>query len=309
MEMYCYNYSTEGSSVVGDMKSMRSTLVYGSSQSDVYNWMSDSLKPLDFEKCTIIEVKFKGFRKEFYLNLKNIVLKSGQLVVVEGNMSGYDVGHVSLTGELVRLQLKKKKVRTGDVVKEFYHIANAADITQWKQAKELELYTLLKARVLVKNLNLLMKLTDVDYQADLSKATFYYTAEGRVDYRVLIKHLSQAFGVRIEMRQIGLREEANRIGDIGPCGSHICCHTWSTNFKTEAPFAASHKKKSRWQGNRFECYIKDESPNISSAKRNEGANKTLGNRKALVAKSLLYPDVVGQDSITRFDAKEETDKK
>jgi hypothetical protein len=303
------NYSTEGSSIPRGFKSMGSSLMYGSSQSDVYDWLSDIFIPPAFKVCTIIEIKFKGSRKEFYLNLKNIDLKRGQLVVVEGNMGGYDVGHVSLTGELVRLQLKKKKVRTEDVVKKLYRSANSADITKWKLAKELELYTLRKARVLVKNLDLLMKLTDVDYQGDISKATFYYTAEGRVDYRMLIKHLSEAFRVRIEMRQIGMREEANRIGDIGPCGSYTCCHTWSSNFKTDFPFAASHKKKSRWEGNKFECYIKDENLNNSGTKWNDLTDKTPGRNKAIVAKSLSYPDVVGQDSITRFDTKAEKGEK
>jgi cell fate regulator YaaT (PSP1 superfamily) len=298
------NYSTEGSSIPRGFKSRGSSLVYGSSQSDVYDWLSDVFIPPTFKVCTIIEIKFKGSRKEFYLNLKNIDLKSGQLVVVEGNMGGYDVGHVSLTGELVRLQLKKKNVRAEDVVKKLYRSANSADITQWKLAKELELYTLRKARVLVKELDLFMKLTDVDYQGDISKATFYYTAEGRVDYRVLIKHLYEAFRVRIEMRQIGMREEANRIGDIGPCGSYVCCRIWSTNFKTDFPFSARHKKKPRWQGNRFDCYIKEESLNSSGIKWNDLIDKTQGRNKAIVVKSLTYPDVVGQDSITRFDTKE-----
>jgi cell fate regulator YaaT (PSP1 superfamily) len=298
------NYSTEGSSIPRGFKSRGSSLVYGSSQSDVYDWLSEIFIPPAFKVCTIIEIKFKGSRKEFYLNLKNIDLKSGQLVVVEGNMGGYDVGHVSLTGELVRLQLKKKNVRAEDVVKKLYRSANSADITQWKLAKELELYTLRKARVLVKELDLFMKLTDVDYQGDISKATFYYTAEGRVDYRVLIKHLYEAFRVRIEMRQIGMREEANRIGDIGPCGSYVCCRIWSTNFKTDFPFSARHKKKPRWQGNRFDCYIKEESLNSSGIKWNDLIDKTQGRNKGIVVKSLTYPDVVGQDSITRFDTKE-----
>jgi hypothetical protein len=299
-----YNYSTEGFSVPGGFKNNGSRLAYGSSQSDVYDWLSDIIMPPGFKVCNIIEIKFKGSRKEFYLNLQNTNFKSGELVVVEGNMGGHDVGHVSLTGELVRLQLKKKNVRTEDVVKKLYRSANPADVIKWRLAKELELDTLHKSRVLAKELGLSMKLTDVDYQGDKSKATIYYTAKGRVDYRVLIKHLSAAFHVRIEMRQIGMREEASRIGDIGPCGSYVCCHTWSTNFKTDTPFVTSYKKKSRWEGNKFECYIKDETLNKNGDKLDNLKDEAKNNNKDLVTKVLFYENVVGQDSITRFDNKD-----
>ena len=133
------NYSTEASSVPGGFKSNGPCLTYGCSKSDVYNWLADIAMPPDYKVCNIIEIKFKGSRKEFYLNAQNIYLKSGELVVVEGNMGGYDVGHVSLTGELVRMQLKKKNVRTEDVVKKIYRRATPADVTKWKLAKEMEL--------------------------------------------------------------------------------------------------------------------------------------------------------------------------
>jgi hypothetical protein len=298
------NYSTEGSSVPQGFKSKDSCLTYGSSHSDVYDWMSDIVMPPDYKVCKIIEIKFKGSRKEFYLNHQNIYFKNGELAVVEGTLGGYDVGHVSLTGELVRIQLRKKNVRTEEVVKKIYRIANPADVAKWKLAKELELEALHKARVLAKELGISMKLTDVDYQGDTSKATFYYTAQGRVDYRELIKDLSKAFHIRIEMRQIGIREEASRIGDIGPCGSYMCCHTWSTNFKTDSPFVTSYKKKPRWEGNKFECYIEDETLNKNAAKLDDLKDKTQGRNKALVDKPLFYANVVGQDSITRFDNKD-----
>ena len=159
-------YSTEGSSVPKSFKSNGSSFMYGSSQSDAYDWLSDIVMPPDYKVCNIIEIKFKGSRKEFYLNLQNIDLKNGELVAVEGNMGGYDVGHVSLTGELVRMQLRKKNVRTEEVVKKIYRRATPVDVNKWKLAKEMELDTLYKARGIAKELGLSMKLTDVDYQGD-----------------------------------------------------------------------------------------------------------------------------------------------
>jgi len=300
------NYSTEGSSVSGGVKSKGWYLMYGCSQSDVYDWMADIVTPPNYKVCNIVEIKFKGSRKDFYLNLQNIDIKIGELVAVEGNMGGHDVGHVSLTGELVRMQLRKKNVRTEEVVKKIYRRATPVDVTKWKLAKEMELDTLYKARGLVKELGSSMKLTDVDYQGDTSKATFYYTAEGRVDYRELIKYLSKAFHIRIEMRQIGIREEANRIGDIGPCGSYLCCHTWSTNFKTNSPFATQYPNVSKRGSYKFDCYIKDETLNKDGSKLDDLKDKT---QKKIVSKVFFYENVVGQDSITRFDTKTNKRKK
>jgi hypothetical protein len=303
------DYSTESSAVIKDFKSSGSSFMYGSSQSDVYDWLSDIVMPPDFEVCNIIEIKFKGSRKDFYLNLKSIDLKIGEIVVVEGNMGGYDVGHVSLKGELVHIQLRKKNLRTEEIVKKIYRRATPVDVTKWKLAKEMELDTLYKARGLVKALGLSMKLTDVDYQGDKYKATFYYTAEGRVDYRELIKHFYKTFYIRIEMRQIGMREEANRIGDIGPCGSYVCCHTWSTNFKTDYPFATRYQNILNREGSKVQCYINDETLNKDGSKLDDLKDKTQKNTKDLVAKPLFYENGVGQDSITRFDNKEKKAKK
>jgi len=304
-----HNYSTEGSSIPVGFKSNGLCLTYGRSQSDVYDWLADIVMPPDYKVCNIIEIKFKGSRKEFYLNLQNTDLKNGELVVVEGTICGYDVGHVSLTGELVRMQLKKKNVRTEDIVKKIYRRATPNDVTNWKLAKEMELDTLYKARVLAKELGLSMKLTDVDYQGDKSKATFYYTAEERVDFRELIQQLSEAFRIRIEMRQIGMREEANRIGGIGPCGSYLCCQTWSTNFKTDSSFAIRHQNIYRRQGNKFECYIKDESENKQLIKSDDLKDKAQERNKSIVARALFNQNVVGQDSIIRFDTESSKRKK
>jgi cell fate regulator YaaT (PSP1 superfamily) len=229
--------------------------------------------PANYDVCNIVEVKFKGSRKEFYVNLTNIALKNGELVVVEVNKNGHDVGHVSLTGELVRVQLKKKNVRAKQISKKIYRLASYTDVLTWKMAKKLELETLYKARFLARELGLSMKLTDVDYQGDQTKATFYYTAEGRVDYRELIKQFFTVFGVKIEMCQIGIREEENRIGDIGPCGSYICCHNWSTNFKTNYPFNPRSEKTTNREINKFNCYIKDETLDSDGTKLDDLKNK------------------------------------
>jgi len=302
-------FSTEGSFIPKASKSIVSGQEYGQSQTDVYNWLSDIVMPANYDVCNIVEVKFKGSRKEFYINLTNTTLKNGELVVVAGNKGGYDVGYVSLTGELVRMQLKKKNIRSKNVLKKIYRRANCADVTKWKSAKDLELNTLHKARILSKELGLSMKLTDVDYQGDRTKATFYYTAEGRIDYRELIKILFGAFSVQIEMRQIGIREEANRIGDIGPCGSHICCHNWSTNFKTNYPFASRSEKAFNKAVNKFNCYIKDETLDSDGNKLDVVKKENPRRNSNKVNSSLLYTNIVGQDSITRFDGKKKVKKK
>ncbi|HZY37980.1 MAG TPA: regulatory iron-sulfur-containing complex subunit RicT, partial [Mucilaginibacter sp.] len=187
---------------------------------------------------------FKGSRKEFYLNNDNIYLEAGELVAVETTTGGYDVGHVSITGELVRMQMVKRRVRETDVAKKIYRKATPADVDKWKMAKDLEWETMHRSRKLALELNLSMKLSDVDYQGDKTKATFYYTAEGRVDFRELIKKMAEAFRIRIEMRQIGMRQEASRLGGIGSCGRELCCSTWLTDFKTVSTSAARYQNLS-----------------------------------------------------------------
>lgn len=200
--------------------------------------------PANYKPFNIVEVKFKGSRKDFYLNSDNIYLEAGELVAVETATGGYDVGHVSLTGELVRLQMAKRKVRDTDVSKKIYRKATPQDVEKWKAAKELEWETMHRSRKLALDLNLQMKLSDVDYQGDKTKATFYYTAEGRVDFRELIKKMAEAFRIRIEMRQIGMRQEASRLGGIGSCGRELCCSTWLTDFKTVSTAAARYQNLS-----------------------------------------------------------------
>ncbi len=200
--------------------------------------------PTNYKPFGIIEVKFKGSRKEFFLNHENIYLEAGELVVVEAATGGYDVGHVSITGELVRMQMVKRRVKEAEVVKKIYRRATVADVEKWKMAKDLEWETMHKSRTLALELNLSMKLSDVDYQGDKTKATFYYTAEGRVDFRELIKKMAETFRIRIEMRQIGMRQEASRLGGIGSCGRELCCSTWLTDFKTVSTSAARYQNLS-----------------------------------------------------------------
>jgi len=200
--------------------------------------------PSNYKPFNIVEIKFKGSRKDFYLNNDNIYLESGELVAVETTTGGYDIGHVSVTGELVRMQMLKRRVKEEEVVKKIYRKATPTDVEKWKAAKDLEWETMHRSRKLALELGLSMKISDVDYQGDKSKATFYYTAEGRVDFRELIKRMAESFRIRIEMRQIGMRQEASRLGGIGSCGRELCCSTWLTDFKTVSTSAARYQNLS-----------------------------------------------------------------
>jgi len=242
--MGCGSCSTGGGCSPAGCKSNGSCLTNGCSKLDVYDWLANMDMPANYKPFNIVEVKFKGSRKEFYLNNDNIYLEAGELVAVETASGGYDVGHVSITGELVRMQMVKRRVRETDVVKKIYRRATPADVDKWKAAKDMEWETMHRSRKLALELNLSMKLSDVDYQGDKTKATFYYTAEGRVDFRELIKKMAEAFRIRIEMRQIGMRQEASRLGGIGSCGRELCCSTWLTDFKTVSTSAARYQNLS-----------------------------------------------------------------
>jgi len=211
---------------------------------EVYDWLSNLDMPSNYIPFKVVEVKFKGARKEFFVNTDNIYLEIGELVAVEGPTGGYDIGHVSLTGELVRMQMKRRKTHLDQVTRKIYRKATEADVDKWKLAKDLEWETMHKARTLALELRLSMKISDVDYQGDKTKATFFYTAEGRVDFRDLIKKMAETFRIRIEMRQIGMRQEAGRLGGIGSCGRELCCSTWLTNFKTVSTAAARYQNLS-----------------------------------------------------------------
>src|ERR1700748_1471615 len=241
--MGCGSCSTGGCTPAG-CKSNGSCLTNGCSKLDVYDWLSNMDMPANYKPFSINEVKFKGSRKDFFINTENIYLEAGERVVVETPTGGFDVGHVSVTGELVRMQMVKHRVNEADVTKKIYRRASPADVDKWKAAKELEWETMHKTRKLALELGLSMKISDVDYQGDKTKATFYYTAEGRVDFRELIKKMAEAFRIRIEMRQIGMRQEASRLGGIGSCGRELCCSTWLTDFKTVSTSAARYQNLS-----------------------------------------------------------------
>lgn len=216
----------------------------GCNKLDVYDWLSDMDLPSNYKPFEIVEVRFKGSRKDFYLNTDGLYLEMGEMVVVEPSTGSFDIGHVSLTGELVRLQLKKNNVDPESVTKKIYRKAHTGDVEKWQSAKDLEWETMHKSRKLALDLGLSMKISDVDYQGDKTKATFYYTAEGRVDFRELIKKMAESFRIRIEMRQIGMRQEASRLGGIGSCGRELCCSTWLTDFKTVSTSAARYQNLS-----------------------------------------------------------------
>jgi len=216
----------------------------GCNKLDVYDWLSHMDMPANYIPFNIVEVRFKGSRKDFYINADHLYLEMGEPVAVETATGGYDIGFVSLTGELVRLQLKKNKVTQEQVEKKIFRKATQNDMDKYQAAKDLEWETMHRARKLALDLGLSMKLSDVDYQGDKTKATFYYTAEGRVDFRELIKKMAEAFRIRIEMRQIGMRQEASRLGGIGSCGRELCCSTWLTDFKTVSTSAARYQNLS-----------------------------------------------------------------
>jgi cell fate regulator YaaT (PSP1 superfamily) len=198
---------------------------------NVFNWLGNISEILPEGMFPVVEVRFKNSRKEFYLNPNKLILYTGDVVVTEAE-TGYDIGTVSATGEIVRLQLRKKEITDTSQLKKILRKAKLQDIQKWKEAQALEYKALIKSRELAQSLNLEMKLIDVEYQGDKTKATFYYTADGRVDFRELIKKLASELKIRIEMRQIGARQESARLGGIGVCGRELCCSTWLTDFRS-----------------------------------------------------------------------------
>lgn len=217
-------------------------LTGGCNKMNVFNWLADMDLPSG-ERFDVVEVRFKNGRKDFFRNSAGLTLHTGDAVVVE-MPTGYHIGHVSLQGELVRLQMHKKKVANNEEIKKIYRIASARDLEKMVEAQNREMPTLYRTREIIRQLNLKMKLSDVEYQADNTKATFYYSADDRVDFRELIKILAAEFKIRVEMRQISLRHEAGRLGGIGVCGRELCCSTWLSDFKNVATSAARYQNLS-----------------------------------------------------------------
>jgi len=217
-------------------------LTGGCNKLNVFDWLSD-MDTQKSDRFDIVEVRFKNGRKAFYRNKGKLDLTTGDSVVIDVP-NGHHIGHVSLQGELVRLQMNKKKVKNDELVRQIYRIASSSDIEKYDKVKNREVSTLFRSREIIQQMKLRMKLTDVEYQADNTKATFYYSAEERVDFRELIKVLAGEFRIRVEMRQISLRQEAGRLGGIGSCGRELCCSTWLTDFKSVSTSAARYQNLS-----------------------------------------------------------------
>ena len=216
----------------------------GCNKLNIFDWLANMELPGGQPAFDVVEVRFKNSRKEFFRNVNNLPLTQGEVIAVEGT-PGHDIGIVSLTGELVKLQLKKKGLAfDSHEIKKVYRKARQPDIDKWKEAQSLETSAMYKARTIALNLKLQMKISDVEYQGDKTKAIFYYTADDRVDFRELIKKLAEEFRVRIEMRQIGARQEASRLGGIGSCGRELCCATWLTDFRSVNTSAARYQQLS-----------------------------------------------------------------
>ncbi|MCB9295921.1 MAG: hypothetical protein H6559_22770 [Lewinellaceae bacterium] len=212
----------------------------GCNRLNTYDWLT-ALDIEDVEPFDIVEVSFKnGARKGFFRNPPHTRAVTGDMVVVESG-NGLDLGRITLSGELVRLQMRKKKAGEDEVLHNVIRQANKRDLDRLAEARELELPTMVRARVIARTLDLEMKIGDVEYQGDKRKATFYYTADGRVDFRELIRHYAKEFRVKIEMRQIGARQESARIGGLGSCGRELCCSTWLTDFKSVTTAAARYQ--------------------------------------------------------------------
>ena len=207
-------------------------------QLNTYDYLADI--PGNAEATDLVEVQFKNTRKGYYHNSNRLPLEKGDIVAVEAT-PGHDIGVVTLTGRLVPLQIKKANLKSEQEIKRVYRKAKPVDMEKYEEAKSREHDTMIRSRQIAKDLGLQMKIGDVEYQGDGNKAIFYYIADGRVDFRQLIKVLSETFHVRIEMKQIGARQEAGRIGGIGPCGRELCCATWMKNFVSVSTGAARYQ--------------------------------------------------------------------
>lgn len=216
----------------------------GSEKLAVFDWLSNMTLPNGQERFNIFEVRFKNGRKHFYRNTDNLTISMGDVVAVESS-PGHDIGLVSLAGELVKVQMKKRNITIdSDEINKIYRKATQKDIDIWQAARDKEEETQRKGREILGCLGLQMKLSDVEYQGDGNKATFYYTAESRVDFRQLIRDFASAFSVRVEMKQVGARQEAARLGGVGSCGRELCCSTWLTDFRKVTTSAARYQQLS-----------------------------------------------------------------
>ena len=242
--MACNSCGTGSDGKPGGCKSNGTCSSDSCNKLTVFDWLANMSLPNGQKPFNCVEVRFKNGRKHYYKNLENLTLSIGDIVATEAS-PGHDVGMVTLTGELVKVQMKKKKIGIdSEDVKKVYRKASQKDIDIWTRSREREEPMKVRARQLAIDLKLKMKISDIEFQGDGSKATFFYTAEERVDFRQLIKEFAKEFNIRIEMRQIGFRQEAARLGGIGSCGRELCCSTWLTDFRSVTTAAARYQQLS-----------------------------------------------------------------
>ena len=241
--MSCSGCSTDSNGTPKGCKNNGTCGSDGCNKMTVFNWLSNMEVVSEKEISNIIEVRFKNGRKEFYKNNEDLSISIGDLVVVKAER-GYDLGHTSLKGGLIQIQMKKKKVDPKKEVLPVLRKATQKDIDVWTKSRDKEEAIKKKSREMAIGLKLKMKISDIEFQGDGSKATFYYTAAGRVDFRQLIREMAREFHTRIEMKQVGLREEAARLGGIGSCGRELCCSTWLNDFRSVTTSAARYQQLS-----------------------------------------------------------------
>jgi len=277
----------------------------------VTDWLSDL--PESIEETDLVEVQFKNTRKVYFHNALHLPLEKGVMVATEAS-PGYDVGEVTLTGKLVLLQMAKYHIDlTRYEIRSVYRLATELDLQRAREAHQREQETMIEARRLAKSLGLEMKIGDVEYQGDGTKAIFYYIADGRVDFRQLIKLYAESFRIRIEMKQIGARQEAGRIGGTGPCGRELCCSTWLTQFTSVGTNAARiqhispNPQKLAGQCAKLKCCLNYEVPIYEDAKLH---GEKIGTPVMVEpeAPDLGFQNVVGQDDVSRFDRKRQKSK-
>jgi len=242
--MSCNSCSSDINTVPKGCKSNGNCATGDCEKLTVFDWLGNMSLPAGQKPVDIVEVRFKNGRKHFYRNVDNLKISIGDIVAVEGN-PGHDIGTVSLSGELIKIQLKRKGLNVdSEEIKKVYRKATQKDIDIWKSARDKEYDTQYRGREILGRLGLKMKLSDVEYQGDGNKATFYYTADERVDFRQLIRDLASAFSIRVEMKQVGLRQEAARLGGIGSCGRELCCSTWLIDLRNVSTSAARYQQLS-----------------------------------------------------------------
>ncbi len=242
--MGCANCGTVSGNLPGGCRNNGNCGTGGCEKLEVFDWLADVGQNGTNGSYELVEIRFKNSRKSFYRNYKKLQIQGGDVVIVEA-INGYDVGVVSVTGEVARIQVRKKNpTLKASETKKILRIASQKEIEKWMKGRALEKKLMYESRTLAINLGLEMKISDVEYQGDLTKATFFYTAEGRVDFRQLIKDMVESFKIKIEMRQIGARQEASRLGGIGSCGRELCCSTWLTEFKSVSTSSARYQQLS-----------------------------------------------------------------